>query len=168
MNNGLHHSVKSALHLLRHAVFSFRTLDEAEGLALLLADISMNPGRTATGYSELLINAVEHGNLGIGYAKKRRLIEDGCWKEEVNKYLQLSPYADRRVEVILNKGAETVVVTVADQGDGFAWGKYLEIDPARVDDIHGRGIAISKGLCFDELEYLGKGNIVVATVQLPI
>jgi hypothetical protein len=70
MKDNIHRPEKSALRLLQHAVFSFSTLEEAEDLALLLADLSMNPGRTATGYSELLINAVEHGNLGISYAKK--------------------------------------------------------------------------------------------------
>jgi hypothetical protein len=66
----------------------------------------------------------------------------------------------------LNKGTEAFVVKITDQGDGFAWGKYLEFDPARAFDFHGRGIAISKVWCFDKLEYLGKGNSVVATVLL--
>jgi DNA-binding response OmpR family regulator len=58
------------LGLLCHAEFAYRTLDEARDLALLLADASMESARTVVGYSELLINAVEHGNLGIGYARQ--------------------------------------------------------------------------------------------------
>jgi CheY-like chemotaxis protein len=60
------------LTLLRRGEFCCRTLSEARDLALLLADASMNPERTVTGYSELLINAIEHGNLGISYAEKSR------------------------------------------------------------------------------------------------
>lgn len=157
---------KYNFHQLQHAKFSFRTLDEAKDLALLLADISMNPELTVSGYAELLINAVEHGNLGISYAKKGQLLDEDRWEDEIQNCLQLPAYADRRVEVVLTKGPDAVVVTITDQGDGFDWHKYLTFDPERAFDLHGRGIAIAKSLSFDSLEYRGKGNSVVATVLL--
>lgn len=157
---------KYNFHQLQHAKFSFRTLEEAKDLALLLADISMNPELTVSGYAELLINAVEHGNLGISYAKKGQLLDEDRWEDEIQNCLQLPAYADRRVEVVLAKGPDAVVVTITDQGDGFDWHKYLAFDPERAFDLHGRGIAIAKSLSFDSLEYRGKGNSVVATVLL--
>lgn len=157
---------KSNLRLLHHAVFSVRTLQEAKDLALLLADISMNPERTVSGYSELLINAVEHGNLGITYAEKSQLLADGKWNDEIEQRLNSPLYADKQVEVALDKAADNLKVTITDQGQGFDWHRYLQFDPDRAFDLHGRGIAMSKVLSFDQLEYQGNGNSVVATVQL--
>ena len=36
-----------------------------------------------------------------------------------------------------------------------------------VFDLHGRGIAMSKTVSFDSLEYLGKGNCVVTSCRRP-
>ena len=157
---------KNNLHLLNFAKFSFQTLDDAKHLALLLADISMDPGRTVSGYSELLINAVEHGNLGITYAEKGALLAQGCWAQEIQRRLALPEFSKRRVDVEVVKSATMVEVTITDQGDGFDWQKYLEFDPERVFDLHGRGIAMSKCLSFDTLEYCGNGNTVATTVAL--
>ncbi|MBI5899746.1 MAG: response regulator [Rhodocyclales bacterium] len=156
-----------SLGLLCRAEFRCRTLAEARDLALLLADASMDPARTVVGYSELLINAVEHGNLGISYADKSRLLGEGCWIEEVEQRLRSPEYADRVVTVMLEKADGSSRVTIVDQGPGFDWRSYLEFSPERVFDLHGRGIAMSKSVSFDSLEYLGRGNAVVATVRLP-
>lgn len=157
---------RNNLRLMQQAIFSFRTLKEARDLALLLADVSMNPERTVAGYSELLINAVEHGNLGIDYAKKSQLLSEGRWAEEVELRLQSPLNAERMVEVILNKGSDMLTVTITDQGQGFEWHKYMQFEPERAFDLHGRGIAMSNGLSFDQLEYIGKGNRVVTSIRL--
>jgi len=158
---------KNNLSLLRQAKFTYRTLQEAKDIALFLADASMKPTRTVPGYSELLINAVEHGNLGITYAEKGKLLENDCWDEEVKKRLQLPQYAERVVEVVMDRNPDGLVVTITDQGNGFDWHKYLKFSPDRAFDLHGRGIAMSSELSFDKLEYLGKGNSVVTTVLHP-
>lgn len=155
------------LTLMRRAEFCCRTLDEARDLALLLADVSMSPERTVTGYSELLINAIEHGNLGISYAEKGQLLSEGRWLEEVESRLRQPEYASRQVDVTLEKGASSCSVTIADQGSGFDWRTYVDFRPERVFDLHGRGIAMSRAMSFDSLEYLGNGNRVVTMVRLP-
>jgi CheY-like chemotaxis protein/anti-sigma regulatory factor (Ser/Thr protein kinase) len=155
------------LALLCRAEFTYRNLAEARDLALLLADASMDPARTVVGYSELLINAVEHGNLGISYGEKGQLLREGRWNEEVEYRLRHPEHAASRVRVILEKVDGTSRVTIIDQGAGFDWQSYLEFSAERVFDIHGRGIAMSKSMSFDSLEYLGNGNTVVTTVGLP-
>jgi len=157
---------KNNLRMLQRAVFSFRTLQEAKDLALLLADASMNPERTVSGYSELLINAVEHGNLGISYAEKSRLLAEERWAEEVEHRLQSPEHTAQMVEVVLDKGPDILTVTITDQGQGFDWQQYLQFDPARAFDLHGRGIAMSSGLSFDNMQYLGKGNSVKTVVKM--
>lgn len=158
---------KNNLRLLVRAEFSFQTLHEARELALLLADASRYPARTVNGYSELLINAVEHGNLGISYAEKGRLLCEGNWMDEIESRLLRPPYADRRVHVSMEKSASACTVTITDQGDGFDWDTYLDFDAERIFDLHGRGIAMSKSISFDGLEYHGNGNTVVITVRTP-
>lgn len=157
---------KNNMRMLHSAAFTFHTLHEAKELALLLADVSMNPERTVSGYSELLVNAVEHGNLGITYAEKSQLLSEDRWAEEVEKRLKSPLHAGQTVEVVLDKGPDTLTVTITDQGQGFDWQKYMQFDPARAFDLNGRGIAMSSELSFDHLEYLGKGNSVVTTVKL--
>jgi hypothetical protein len=71
------------------------------------------------------------------------------------------------VNVTLEKVANASRVTITDQGNGFDWQAYVEFSPERVFDLHGRGIAMSKVISFDSLEYLGKGNSVVTTVLRP-
>lgn len=154
------------LNLLRRADFCLKTLSDAQDLALLLADASMDPNRTVSGYSELLINAIEHGNLGISYEEKSRLLREDCWEEEVEARLRHPDYAARIVYVTLERTAAASIVTIADQGGGFDWRKYIEFSPERAFDLHGRGIAMSKAISFDSLEYLGNGSSVVATVRL--
>lgn len=154
----------SGLHLLRRAEFRCRTLTEARDLALFLADASAVPARTVNGYSELLINAVEHGNLGITYAEKGRLLHYGRWENEVEARLKNPQYSARAVDVMLEKTEDASIVTITDQGDGFDWQAYLEFSPERAFDLNGRGIAMSRATSFDSLEYLGNGNRVVATV----
>lgn len=153
--------------IMRRAEFSFRNLQEAKNLALWLADVSMQPERTVTAYAELLINAVEHGNLGISYAEKSQLLQDGLWADEVARRLQQPTYVERVVEVIIAKTATDFSVTIKDQGQGFDWSNYLDFSPERVFDLHGRGIAMAKMSGFDSIEYLGNGNTVVVTVKLP-
>ena len=152
---------------MRSAEFSFRNLQEAKNLALWLANVTLQPERTVTAYAELLINAVEHGNLGISYAEKSQLIKDDLWAEEVARRLQQPEYAGRFVAVSMEKTATEFIVTIKDQGQGFDWSNYLDFSPERLFDLHGRGIAMARMTGFDSLEYLGNGNTVVVTVKLP-
>ena len=55
---------------------------------------------------------------------------------------------------------------IKDEGKGFAWQDYLEMDPNRAFDTHGRGIAMARMLSLDSVEYRGSGNEVVATIKL--
>jgi len=70
--------------------------------------------------------------------------------------------------VTLERTPATSIVTIADQGQGFDWKNYVEFSPERVFDLHGRGIAMSKAISFDSLEYCGNGNKVIATVRYPV
>jgi CheY-like chemotaxis protein/anti-sigma regulatory factor (Ser/Thr protein kinase) len=148
--------------LMDSASFRFRTLEEARNLAALVAGAMPDAAQVAMGLSEILVNAVEHGNLGISYEDKSRLLATGGWQDEVEARLASPRYGRRYATLEFKRGPDAVVFRVIDAGAGFDWRKYLELDPMRVMDAHGRGIAIARRLCFDSVDFRGRGNEVVA------
>ncbi|MDV7338938.1 response regulator [Terasakiella sp. A23] len=159
-------SLKSGLRFVERATFRIRTLSEMNLLTGLLATAYPDPDRVTVGIHELLTNAIEHGNLGITYDGKSQLIMEDKWKSEIDFRLALPENQNKTVEIELVQSADKIVMTIIDQGDGFDCENYMEIDPCRLFDPHGRGIAVAKSMSFDDLIYIGKGNQVVATVKL--
>ncbi len=162
------HRVKNriGLALMKEATFEFKTIHEAHALASLLSENYPEPYKVITGLTELMVNAVEHGNLAIDYAEKTVFTVQGTHNQEIQQRLNMPEYKDRYVTVQFELLETMIIFTVKDQGAGFDWEKYMEFDPARLMDPHGRGIAISNKLSFDELEYKGTGNEVVARLHL--
>jgi DNA-binding response OmpR family regulator len=154
------------LSCLAEARFVFRTPDEARSLAALIANVAPEPGRLVLGLSELMLNAVEHGNLAIGYQQKSALIEGDRLHSEIEARLASPEYGGRLAEVSVARGDKELSIRVRDQGAGFNWQGYLEMSPERAFDTHGRGIAMSRMISFDRLEYHGCGNEVEAAINL--
>lgn len=149
-----------SLSLLETAHFRFKTLEEVRTLTKLLAAACPEPDKVTMGLHELLINAVEHGNLGITYADKSELLNDQSWDQEVQRRLGLAEYSTRHVTVDMERLKDRIIFTIKDQGNGFAWEEYLEFSTERATDCHGRGIAMANMMSFDTVEYIGKGNEV--------
>lgn len=155
---------KASFNLIESCKFKLTTLDEAECLAAFAAHCFPDPERVVQGLAELITNAVEHGNLEIGYARKSKLIEEGTWRAEIDKRLSMPEYSTRRVEVSIARRQDGIYVIITDQGAGFNWQEYMTIDSARAGDNHGRGIAQANALSFDKLTYNNEGNQAVAFV----
>lgn len=153
------------LRLLDHGHFTFRTVDEAKSLGTILANVCPDPYSAVIGLTELLLNAVEHGNLGITYEEKSELRDHEQWMAEVQRRLALPENAAKRVRIEYVKTGEESRFTIRDEGSGFDWRRFLEIDPARAMHTHGRGIAVARRFSFDALEYNEAGNEVVARVK---
>ncbi len=152
---------------LQQGIFRFKTLEEGRLLADFFASICPEPQKSIIGLQELLINAVEHGNLAISYSDKTRLVLAGGLKQEIDYRQTLPQYRNRQVEVQFERLSDRIQLTIRDEGAGFDWERYLDFDPARLFDPHGRGIAMSRHMSFDTLEYRGNGNTVVVSVTLP-
>jgi len=144
--------------LMAEGRFQFRTLEDARGLAQLLANTCPEPAGVSLGLLELLVNAVEHGNLGITTKEKSRLLHQGLWEKDVDRRLDLPENAGKWAEVSFRRDADAVKFTIRDQGEGFDWAEFQEFDPARAFEPNGRGIALARQLCFPDLEYLGNGS----------
>jgi CheY-like chemotaxis protein/anti-sigma regulatory factor (Ser/Thr protein kinase) len=152
--------------LLRAAQFRLRTIEEARDVGTLVAGFCPDPANTVIGLTELIVNAIEHGNLGITYQEKSELNGVNRWMDELDRRAALPENAKKFVDVIFEHGDNDIRITIRDQGAGFDWRPYLDPEPSRVYDTHGRGITIARRLSFDDLEYRDPGNEVVAILEL--
>lgn len=156
---------KSSVKLLKNASFEFRSLEDVRSISSLIACACDEPDKVAMGLSELMINAIEHGNLRIGYDEKSQLRKQGLWEKEISSRLDLDENKDKFASVDIVSNVEGVTYTITDQGSGFDWKEYMEFDTTRVMDNHGRGIAMANKLYFSKIKYEGKGNTVTVTVE---
>ncbi|HLA36432.1 MAG TPA: response regulator [Rhodocyclaceae bacterium] len=160
-------NIHQALRLATKMEFRFADVEAVNVLAAALSEYCGNPPLMAMGLTELMINAIEHGNLGITYAEKKKLRLSGAWDDEVLRRRKLPDYKDRHAMLNVERGGDGYVIRISDEGAGFDWRRYLEFDPERAFDPNGRGIAMAHKTCFADLEYLGRGNVVVVRVALP-
>jgi anti-sigma regulatory factor (Ser/Thr protein kinase) len=152
--------------LLRYAEFEFRTLRDARELAAELAGLCPDPERVSLGLLELMVNAIEHGNLEISFGEKSRLCCVDTWEEEVERRLSAPNFAGRFGSVRVSRTEDGISFVVSDQGQGFDWEKYLDFDAARALSPNGRGIALARRFAFADLSYQAPGNVVTAKVKL--
>lgn len=157
-NNAVRHMTQSD--------FSIKTLDDAQSIALLLGSAFPQPDSAVSGLYELLSNAIEHGNLGIGYGLKGRLLLSGQLDNEIKSRSILTENKQKSVDIRFVRHIDRVEVTIADQGDGFDWTPFLEIEPSRAINGNGRGIAKANLLSFNSLTYNDKGNQVKVSAKL--
>lgn len=158
--------INGVLAMTRQARYQFRSPGEARRLAAMLSRLCPDKLGAAMGLAELMINAVEHGNLGIGYAEKGELLAANTWKEEIEHRLATPELGGRLAELEFAHEDTHLRFTIRDEGAGFDWKNYLDLDPARAFDANGRGIALARQLAFASLEYHGTGNLVTATLPL--
>jgi CheY-like chemotaxis protein len=161
-------SAVGALGLLEGGVFACRFLEEAQGLAGLLAQLGAEPRVAVVGLWELLANAIEHGSLGIDCSEKAGLIRSEGWSVEIRRRQQLPEFKDRRVRVEVERRGDEIEFCVRDEGGGFDYAKYLELDPSRAFEPNGRGIALARLMSFRRLTYEGVGNIARATLKAAV
>ncbi len=156
----------SAIGLITSGTFEFKTVDQARNLTTMLSLACPGADGIVIGLNELLHNAVEHGNLEIGYNLKTELLETSRLYDEIQNRLEMEPYSQRVVKVSYMRNEDEIVFVIEDEGKGFNWKKYLTIDDERIRSNHGRGIALAKMMAFTELSYNDKGNRVTARIAL--
>lgn len=166
LRHQLHEHI-GALQFLSHGQFRVRTIDEASQLAAFIAQACPNPEASVLGISELLVNGVEHGNLGISYDEKASLKLNDNWREEIDRRTALPENSSKRVILDFQRDGKRITLRFTDEGSGFAWQDYLEMNPERACDPNGRGIALARMLSFSKIHYEGCGNVAVATLTDP-
>ncbi len=146
--------------------YHLKSLEDASMLSNQISKLCPEPIVVAVGLSEILFNAIEHGNLDISYNIKSRLKDDGTWLEEVHRRLKLADNINKFVEISVRTFPERIKINIRDQGAGFNFEGFKCLDPIYRLDQHGRGIFMASNLAFSELKYLGCGNEVICSVNL--
>jgi anti-sigma regulatory factor (Ser/Thr protein kinase) len=154
----------SVLSKITYARFNFQTPAEAREIATYIVKSCQEEHNVVLGLSELMLNAVEHGNLGITYQEKSQLLKEGLWHEEIYKRLIDPSNAKKNATVTFERDEFEIRFIIRDEGNGFDWRNYLEMKPERALDLHGRGIVLAGTISFDKLEYNEVGNEVIATI----
>lgn len=151
---------------MNEAHFTFRSPSEVRAIATLIAQMTPEPSRIMVGLVELMLNAIEHGNLGIDYAQKTQLLKDGQLDEEIQRRLALPEKSGLFASLEVHRHPDHLTIKITDQGEGFDWQKYTKVDHERLVHPNGRGIAIATQSSFDQVTYMGKGNIVEIQISL--
>lgn len=111
--------------------------------------------------TELLFNAMEHGNAGISYQEKTEFLSwNSSLQDLVDQRMRKQPWAGRKVTVGYSISPVKSVFTITDEGEGF----NTKLIPTKagigkLQDSHGRGIFLSINSS-DRLEFNAKGNSV--------
>ncbi|MDR2500410.1 MAG: cyclic nucleotide-binding domain-containing protein [Treponema sp.] len=111
--------------------------------------------------SELIINAIEHGNCGISYEEKTAIMEQGLnMMDLIAGKCQDPAIRARRVYFQWEIAGGRSIFTIRDEGNGFNVREHLKkVAQKDAMSLHGRGIQIASKLS-QELIYNEKGNQV--------
>lgn len=113
------------------------------------------------GLVEALVNAIEHGNLGITFEEKSRALQQGAQAMDALLAERMADPAlsQRRATVEFKQEPTFCEWTVTDEGEGFDWKAVQNpLSERGMMGLHGRGLFLSR-LQFDEFEHIGKGNV---------
>lgn len=160
------HNFNTVHPLLTNASFTLNTIAEAHALSSALAFITNDQKRIGVGLFELMLNAIEHGNLGIGYELKTQLIKESRLQQEIETRQALAENQNKNVQVSLERTSKYIEITISDCGDGFDYSRYLNYSEDRATDKHGRGIMLANSISFDALEYKNSGSTVICRCNL--
>jgi PAS domain-containing protein len=111
---------------------------------------------------EVVVNAVEHGNLQIGFDEKSESMKAGRYFEMLQERRLDPRYRSLRVVVEYSISASRATFRVTDEGNGFDHSMYSKGagDESAAEMLeHGRGLFITMG-AFDKVLFNDKGNQV--------
>jgi len=117
------------------------------------------------GLQEVLINAIEHGNLEISNNEKKELLDRGDYNKILSERAQKPAYRDRFVDMEIFSTPEYLKITIQDMGKGFDRTQIL--DPTKPENFleeYGKGIFMAMH-AFDDVEYNDMGNGVTLIKQ---
>ncbi|MCC6220773.1 MAG: ATP-binding protein [Deltaproteobacteria bacterium] len=118
-------------------------------------------GRVEVVISEVLRNALEHGNLGISYEEKTAALENDAFEQLLSERSSRAIAHGLKIRVIVDISPTEFCCVVEDDGEGFNWQDVPEpiVDPTVLLKLHGRGLAMVNKE-FDQVLFNDKGNSV--------
>jgi serine phosphatase RsbU (regulator of sigma subunit)/FixJ family two-component response regulator len=144
-----HLIIMNDMHIIRSVVdFVFSNID------YICEDVSF----MKIGLQEILINAIEHGNLEISNKDKQEFLEKGNYNKFLKRRAQYSKYKEKTVDIRIFSTPQYLKIIVQDMGKGFN-PKTLP-DPENPENFlkeSGKGILMAMH-AFDNVEYNETGN----------
>ena len=116
---------------------------------------------------ELFVNALEHGNCGIGFEEKSTWLSSGRTIQAlIDEKLKDVDIAKRKIRFEYHIDDEHSTFRIIDEGAGFDWQPYLE---KQNEDlwylgVNGRGIVMAQTV-LQSIIYNEKGNRVTCTIS---
>ena len=120
------------------------------------------------GIREIIVNAIEHGNLEISFEEKSKILETSDYMEFLLERQKHELYSARKVVIDYSISSKSLTLRITDEGPGFdhaAFSKRADLDPEMMMLEHGRGIIITKSI-FDVVQFNEKGNQIYLVKRL--
>jgi two-component system, sensor histidine kinase LadS len=114
---------------------------------------------------EIVLNAIEHGNLQITMEEKAAATNKGEYRKLLNERMQDSRYAARTITMRIRMSHEELVYTVTDQGNGFDHKTLLSSD-LRAHGGSGLGLFLVRNF-FTSITFNNCGNSVTLVYKRP-
>ncbi len=112
------------------------------------------------GLREILINAVEHGNLNISYEEKSEAIRENNYFIFIRNRQKDPQFMDKKIIIEYSLSPGKVVYRITDQGKGCDVKEFNKLkDDSENFSEHGRGILMATNV-FDKVAYNNEGNRV--------
>ena len=112
------------------------------------------------GLYELLINAIEHGNLGITFEEKSDALQSSTYTELLKNRMQQADTDGKVVRIESDYTPSAISISIRDQGNGFDLSDLPNMkDAGSLLLDHGRGILLAN-LFYDSVDYDEPGNCV--------
>ena len=110
---------------------------------------------------EVVVNAIEHGNLGVTFEEKTDAQREGAYFELLERRRLSAPYKGRKASMEYSISSERATFRVTDQGAGFDHRAHLSRSAVPMGALleHGRGLALTVA-AFDRVVFNEKGNEV--------
>ncbi len=158
-------SIDSAARLISNISFNFRTPKDVDAVVCSICKLIPENDSMALGLTSLMINAIEHGNLEIGYALKTSLVKAHKLDEEIETRLNKEPFKSRTASATFQATDKQFKIIIKDEGKGFNANKYVNAGAQLSNEVNGRGIAMARMISFDEISYNDAGNEVTCVIR---
>ena len=163
----LESSISKSIKLAENTTISLSCLSTRNGTANLQREIAgiinslfneATAKSTSLALDEAIRNSYEHGNLGISFQEKRKLLENEKFEAELD--LRENAYKSKKINVKISLSASKLTFVIEDEGDGFDWKNRVSVDHGSDevrDSLHGRGLTLMRA-AFDKISYNDIGN----------
>lgn len=112
------------------------------------------------GLQEILINAIEHGNLNISYEEKQKLLQAGDYNRILKEKASHPDFVDKFVDIKVFSTPDYLKIIVEDMGEGFDLSSIPDPEnPENFLNESGKGIMMTLN-AYDDVQYNKKGNKV--------